>query len=532
MKASALLSAVALSSCAFAAVTIPIAKSPEAQPKLRRRDKRLLRRAAITESLQNNATGGDYIAQISVGTPAQTQTLLLDTGSSDVWLLSSTADLCTDPELQSYYGTGGCSSTFVSSKSSTYKVVDQNGFDIEYEDQSGATGDYITDTVSIGGATIKALEMGLATKSSSSIGVLGIGYDVNEASNSGESSRGRPQAGFIYPSIIDTMVSQGLIASKAYSLYLNDLEASTGSIIFGGLDSDKYHGSLLQMPVVPDEYSNGTKVYADLDVALTGFGITSQSGSTTNFTKSTYQEPVILDSGTTATYLPDQLVDQLIEAINGVDDSQNSGNIYVDCSIGSNTSMTFNFGFGGPSGVTITVPVSELVFSLDSAFSSGSSSELPDLPFNDACAFGILPGDDGPYILGDTFLRSAYVVYDLSNNLIAIAQTNFNSTTSKIVDFTASATGIPNVSGAAASATVSQTATGVIGNGGGQKTVTVTAGGQTSAAGTGTGTGSGATSTKSKSAAVGSVPAFDGRGLFVLGISAAFAVLGGGLFLM
>jgi hypothetical protein len=112
--ASAILSVVALGSCAFAAVTIPIAKNPEAKPKVKR-GRNLLPRSAITESLQNNATGGDYIAQVTVGTPGQTQTLLLDTGSSDVWMLASTADLCTDPAVQSYYQTGGCSSTCKSS---------------------------------------------------------------------------------------------------------------------------------------------------------------------------------------------------------------------------------------------------------------------------------------------------------------------------------------------------------------------------------------------------------------------------------
>jgi hypothetical protein len=106
---SAILSVAALSSCAFAAVSINIAKNPEAKPKTRRRH--LLPRAAITETLNNNATGGDYIAQVSVGTPPQQQTLLIDTGSSDVWMLASTADLCTDPALQAYYETGGCSST-------------------------------------------------------------------------------------------------------------------------------------------------------------------------------------------------------------------------------------------------------------------------------------------------------------------------------------------------------------------------------------------------------------------------------------
>jgi hypothetical protein len=391
--------------------------------------------------------------------------------------------------------------------------------------------------------TIKTVEMGVAYNSSSSVGVMGIGYDVNEASNSGSSNMDpSAPAAFVYPSIIDTMVSQGLIASKAYSLYLDDLEASTGSIIFGGLDSDKYHGSLLQIPTVPDTLDNGTQVYAEFGVALTGFSITSQTGSTTSLTTSSYAEPAILDSGTTATYLPDRLVELIIEKINGVDDSQNSGNIYVDCSMLNNASMTFDFSFGGANGLTIKVPVSELVFNINSsAFATGTgSSTSPNLPFSSTCAFGILPAGENPLILGDTFLRSAYVVYDLSNNLIAIAQTNFNSTTSSIVDFKAGATSIPNVSGVASSASVTQTATGVIGIGGGGKTATATGtatadGGKTTSTGAGTGTGTGtgaaASSTKSKSAAAISVPALDTRGLLVLSIASTFAVLGGGWFL-
>jgi len=525
---SAILSIAALSSCTLAAVTMNIAKNPQAVPRKIRRD--LLSRATITESLSNNVTGGDYIAQVSVGTPPQTLTLLIDTGSSDVWMLASTADLCTNPEAQAYYGTGGCSSTFDSSKSSTFKVVAQGEFDITYADNSGAAGDYITDTFSIGGATIKALEMGLAYNTSSSTGVLGIGYDLNEASDSVTSpdpTSSDTSSPFIYPSIIDTMVSQGLINSKAYSLYLDDLEASTGSIIFGGLDSDKYHGNLLQIPIVPDEGQNDAPVYAEFSVAMSSFGITSQSGNTTNLTTPTYQEAAILDSGTTVTYLPDRLVELILQLINGYDDSENSGNVYVDCALRGNSSMTFNFGFGGANGVDIKVPVNELVLDLDDASSLGGY-QAPRLPFSDVCSFGIMPGGQGPYILGDTFLRSAYVVYDLKNNLIALAQTNFNSTTSNIVDFQASATSIPNVSGVASSATVTQTATGVIGNGGGAKTATANSG-KTST--TATGTGSSSSGTTSKSAAVGSVPAFDVRNLMVLGISVGFAVLGSGLFL-
>jgi hypothetical protein len=100
---SAVLSIAALSSTALAAVTMNIARSSE--PRLKPRT--LSKRATITESLINNNTGGDYIAQVSVGTPPQNINLAIDTGSSDVWVIATTADLCTEPALQAYE-MGGC----------------------------------------------------------------------------------------------------------------------------------------------------------------------------------------------------------------------------------------------------------------------------------------------------------------------------------------------------------------------------------------------------------------------------------------
>lgn len=63
---------------------------------------------------------------------------------------------------------------------------------------------------------------------------MGIGYDVDEHSvTSGASTTP-------YKSIMDTMFDQGLIATKSYSLYLDDQTASSGSIIFGGADTGKF----------------------------------------------------------------------------------------------------------------------------------------------------------------------------------------------------------------------------------------------------------------------------------------------------
>jgi hypothetical protein len=46
--------------------------------------------------------------------------------------------------------------------------------------------------------------------------------------------------------------------------------------------------------------------------------------------------------------------------------------------------------------------------------------------------------------LGDTFLRSAYVVYDLANNEISLAQTNFNATGTNVVEIGTGTGSVPD----------------------------------------------------------------------------------------
>ena len=64
----------------------------------------------ILQDLHNNLTGGGYYADVSLGTPSQSVSLILDTGSSDVWVLDSNANLCTSSRMQATYG-GGCIAT-------------------------------------------------------------------------------------------------------------------------------------------------------------------------------------------------------------------------------------------------------------------------------------------------------------------------------------------------------------------------------------------------------------------------------------
>ncbi|KAH8662216.1 aspartic peptidase domain-containing protein [Xylariales sp. PMI_506] len=411
--------------------------------------------STYTGTLNNNLTGQAYYADVSVGTPPQNLTLVIDTGSSDVWLLASDSTLCTSTRNQQVYGY--CSPTYDSSSSSTYKLVLQNGFSISYADSSGAKGDYITDDFSFAGATIESLQMGLADQATIPIGIMGIGLDTNEAASKE------------YPNLMDEFLSQGLIASKAYSLYLDDYSSSTGNILFGGIDTEKFVGDLTALPIQPDSQSN---TYTSFTVALSSISLTNGGSSSS---VSSEALPVVLDSGTTLTYLPVDIISTIYDTLNVYDDENESGFVYIDCSY-STKNITFDYQFGGGNGPVVKVPISEVVFDTVKLYESEGLQLPRNLPFDDPCIFGMM-ASQGIYLLGDTFLRSAYVVYDLSNLEIAVAQANFGSTGSNVVAISAGDSQIPSVTGVASEVSVTQTATGLPGEGGGNAvpTVTVTA---------------------------------------------------------
>lgn len=340
----------------------------------------------------------------------------IDTGSSDLWCNTASSALCTaNPDPCTASG------TYDSSSSSTYKLLNSD-FNISYVDGSGASGDYATDTLSIGGQTLSDFQFGIGLESTSSESVLGIGYTSNEI----QVNRNQQSA---YPNLPAAMVNAGLIQSNAYSLWLNDLNASTGQILFGGVDTAKYTGSLETVPIIK-EYG----AYYEFIIALTGIGIGSNSASSTT-ASSSLPAPVLLDSGSSLIYLPNDLATDIFNEVNAVYNS-NAGAAYVDCSLANNdASISFSF-----SGATVSVPYSELVLN------AGTSSTGQQLTFQNgepACIFGIAPADDSTPVLGDTFLRSAYVVYDLSNNEISLAQTDFNSASDDIQEISNGTSGVP-----------------------------------------------------------------------------------------
>jgi len=111
---------------------------------------------------------------------------------------------------------------------------------------------------------------------------------------------------------------------------------------------------------------------------------------------------------------------------------------------------SISFGFGSTSGPVISVPFSELARPIY----DGSGNWETDSTGTKACEFGIADagsGAGGSLLFGQTLLRSAYVLYDLDNLKLGIAQARYDSTTSTIVEYTGSNTqNIVSLSGAEA----------------------------------------------------------------------------------
>lgn len=402
----------------------------------------LARRAQTYEEIiTNEKTRGGYFATCKIGTPAQDLTLQLDTGSSDIWVPSSSASVCTTSSSSSSSSSSseGCTlGSFNSKKSTTFDDVGPSLFSISYVDGSHSKGDYFTDVFEIGGANLTNVTMGLGKDTDIPYGLVGVGYAINEAIVAGSASTRS-----VYPNLPVVMKNEGMIATTAYSLWLNDLDAGTGSILFGGIDTEKYIGDLSRINIQKDSQTN---TFSSFIVYLTSLAANSSSGSD-NLASRQFPIPVVLDSGTTLSYLPNDLANQIWREVGAVYSSDVEVAV-IPCSMAT-SSGTFQFGFAGDSGPKISVGMDELVLPL---VISGPVPKFSDGAYKgqEACQFGIQNFSSDPFLLGDTFLRSAYVVYDLANNQIGMAKTDFNSTKTNIVAFSSdsaqipSATAVPN----------------------------------------------------------------------------------------
>jgi hypothetical protein len=177
--------------------------------------------------LSNVKTGTLYTIQISVGTPPQALTLVIDTGSSELWVNptcsaapASQVEFCnTFPQFDAT-----ASSTFNDTRTS---------FQLQYG-RGTALVEYVTDVVTLG-CECRSLSLSRALMLiSSSAAVIKnqlFGYNVDSTEIPLGILGLAPYIGRVYPKhdfVLDTLVSQGQINSRAFSLDLRSVDSPDG----------------------------------------------------------------------------------------------------------------------------------------------------------------------------------------------------------------------------------------------------------------------------------------------------------------
>ncbi|KAK3339969.1 aspartic peptidase domain-containing protein [Lasiosphaeria hispida] len=321
-----------------------------------------------------------YYAQLSIGTPPQSVFVQLDTGSFELWV---------NPDCTAVSGGDAAfcerAGRYDSARSTTVGALGTTRT-LRYGIGS-ANISYVTDIISLAGSTtaLKGVQFGVATASEDAFsGILGIGYGKGIATT--------------YPNFVDQLAAQNATKVKAYTLALGSKEAQEGVIVFGGVDTSKFGGPLVKLPIIsPDKSPDLVPRYW---VEMESISISPPSRETKVYADS--KLPVFLDSGSTMTLLPPNLT-AAIAADFGITAADPNGFFRIDCGL-TNVKGTVDFAFAG---LMIKVSYKELI------------REVPGSP--PSCFLGITPSSSFT-LLGDTFLRSAYAVFDLETNSVWMTQ--------------------------------------------------------------------------------------------------------------
>jgi len=320
----------------------------------------------------SNFLNAQYFSEMVIGTPPQEFKVILDTGSSNLWVPSSECG-----SIACYLHT-----KYDHDSSSTYT---KNGSAFEIRYGSGELSGYVSqDTVQIGDLKIKdqlfaeaTSEPGLAFAFGRFDGILGLGYDTISVNK--------------MPPPFYNMISQGLLDEPVFAFYLSDTANGDGDeseVTFGGVNKDHFTGKMTNIPL-------RRKAYWEVELNAITFGDSTAEMENTG---------VILDTGTSLIALPSTLAELLNKEI-GAKKSYN-GQYTVECEKrDSLPDLTFTL-----SGYNFTIGPFDYIMEVQGS----CISALMGMDF---------PEPTGPLaILGDAFLRKWYSVYDLGKNSVGLAK--------------------------------------------------------------------------------------------------------------
>ncbi|OCL15005.1 acid protease [Glonium stellatum] len=329
-----------------------------------------------------------YLCPVQIGTPAQTLNLDFDTGSSDLWVWSN--------ELNKSTQSAGNHNIFNPKKSSTFKKTPGSTWQIQYGDSSTASGDVGTDNVTIGGLTIKNQAIELAKTLSSQFeqsagdGLLGLAWgSINTV-------QPKPVA-----TPVMNMISQQDIPQNAelFTAYLgswrdaNDPDKGESFYTFGYIDQGVIKAAGTDPSYTPVDNSQGFWQFQSASATVNGKTI-NRSGNT-----------AIADTGTTLALVDDATCKAIYAAIPGSKyDSTQQGYVFPTNTTADQLPV-------------VTFAVGDKQFAVqkeDLAFADAGN----DMVYGGIQSRGSMTFD----ILGDTFLKGIYAIFDQGNQRFGAVQ--------------------------------------------------------------------------------------------------------------
>lgn len=195
-------------------------------------------------------------------------------------------------------------------------------------------------------------------------------------------------------------MDRGLIRSPSFSVWGNITPNGTGGLIFGGVNTAKYHGPLQAFSFKDDTVT----------IPMSEFRVQTDAYTPSNYTFSS--TPFVLSTRYAGTYLPYDAVQQMykhyniswlpIEGINAY-----SGTL--ECSRQYTENHTISLVFGN---ATISAPWSEF-------FAPGLLDGF--------CYFSIQPSTHENYAqIGNIFVQRMYLALDYDNRFVGVAAMNEN----------------------------------------------------------------------------------------------------------
>jgi hypothetical protein len=334
---------------------------------------------SLSAGIDQDGTDFSYFATVSLGTSNVKYHMLLDTGAGQTWVMG---DTCTSQACQIHntYGPG---------ESTTYQAVGK-GFRVGYG-TGDVAGMVATDDISIAGMNF-SMTFGVANTTSKDFvnfpidGILGL--------NRAESS---------YPNFLETLATSKLLKSNLFGVSINRAKdgPNNGAIDFGEPDTSRFSGSLSYTPV-------GTNSEGDWAIPIDDLGVGSQKSGISGTL-------AYIDTGTSFVFCPQQDAKTFHALISGSTSSSDGSTYYVPCTTTDSAFFTF-------SGVTYQV----------------SSEDWVGPMVNGQCTSNIygMAVVSGAWLLGDTFLKNVYAVFDFDQGRVGMCfPRNISNITDTVQDW-------------------------------------------------------------------------------------------------